>query len=63
MPQISKTELDLLRLARIDNAMRAVDDADWYYIDKNLGDGGQARFWKAVLSDLRIALKTMKEIK
>jgi hypothetical protein len=57
------TEIRRLRgvaQAPIRNDMRAlfrnVDDDDWTWLLSHLNDGGRARFWKAVIADVRGAL-------
>jgi len=47
-------------IERLRGAFRAVDAQDWEYLEKQLGNGGQDRFWKAVFSDIRAALKEHK---
>lgn len=36
---------------------RSCDDQDWQYIASVIPDGGRGRFWKAVLGEMRAALK------
>lgn len=35
---------------------RSVDDDDWNWLLSHLNDGGRARFWKAIIADMRGAL-------
>lgn len=45
---------------RLRKPWRAVDAHDWQYIASVIPDGGRGRFWKSVLSEMRIALNETK---
>jgi hypothetical protein len=49
----------LRKLYAVEFSLRSVDDQDWDFLLGQLGDGGRGRFWKAVVGELRAALKTV----
>ena len=51
----------LAEVDRLRAPFRAADDQDWEYLLSLLDDGGRGRFWKAVIAEIRSALKPERQ--